>query len=150
MKKLLVPTLLLAVILTACTNADPKVMANELCDCVQSKKQVSTKAKKIIIKASRSSDFETTLQEELMAIADEAELDEVSNDIQTVALAFDSKKAKDCAAEVDKRHRVSKRDEKQMQQRLVEEMENLDDCAVYAAFVRIGLREQEKGNTAEK
>ena len=147
MKKQIVPTLLLTVVLTACTNADPKVMARELCDCVQSKEQVSTKAKKIILKAARASDFETAIEEELAAIEDEVILEEVRNDIQTVALAFDNKKVKDCAAEVDKKHRVSKRDEKQVQQKLVEEMENLDDCAVFAAVVRIGLREQENEKT---
>ncbi|MDQ3277973.1 MAG: hypothetical protein M3Q06_06590, partial [Bacteroidota bacterium] len=65
MKEILTPTLLLAVILTACTPADPKAMAIELCDCVQAKKQVSTKAKRIIIKAARSSDFESALADEL-------------------------------------------------------------------------------------
>ena len=146
MKKSFTPALLLAVILTACTNADPKQMANELCDCVQSKKQVSSKAKKIIIKAANSSNFEETLEEELVAIEDESEMQEVSEDIQTIALAFQGEKVKDCAAEVDKKHRVSKRDEKEMQQKLVEEMDKLDDCAVYAAFIKVGLKEQENGN----
>ncbi|MDQ3279323.1 MAG: hypothetical protein M3Q06_13420, partial [Bacteroidota bacterium] len=99
----------------------------------------------------RSSDFESALADELSSIDDETELQEVSNDIQTVAIAFDNKSVKDCAADVDKKHRVNKRDEKQMQEKLVTEMENLDDCAVYAAFVRVGLREEEKGKmTTEK
>ncbi|HEV7334230.1 MAG TPA: hypothetical protein VGN63_24570 [Flavisolibacter sp.] len=147
MKKAFTPTLLLMLVITACTNANPKEMAAELCDCIQLKKQVSTKAKEIILKAAESNAFEETLQEELAAIEDEAEMEEVGDDIQNIALAFQGENVKECAARVDKKHRISKRDEKEMQTRLVEEMNKLDDCTVYAAFIKVGLQQQEKGET---
>jgi hypothetical protein len=131
-------------ILSSCTNADPKKMANELCDCVKSKKQVGTTAKKIILKAAGSNDFQATLQEEMAAIDDETKREEIQEDITSVAMAFQGKNVKKCAESVDRKYRVSKSDEAELQKTLVDEMQNVDDCEVYAAFIRAGLKKQSK------
>lgn len=142
MKKICFPALWLLVLFSACTNADPKKMAAELCDCMTAKKQVGTTAKKIILKAAQSNDFQTSLQEEIANLADDAQREEVEEDINTIALSFQEQKTKSCAEAVDKKYRVSKRDEAGMQQQLVEEMGKLDDCQVYAAFIKEGLKQQ--------
>lgn len=142
MKKCFLPLWMFMGILSSCTNANPKKMANELCDCIKSKKQVGTKAKKIILKAAESSDFQATLQEEMAAIEDDTQREEVEEDITSVALAFQGQNVKKCAELVDKKYRVRKSNEAAMQKKLVDEMQMVDDCEVYAAFISAGLKKQ--------
>lgn len=144
MKKYFLPLWMFVGILSSCNNADPKKMANELCNCVKSKKQISAKAKKIILKAAGSDDFQATLEEEIAAIEDDTQRADVQEDITSVALAFQGQNVKKCAESVDKKYRVSKSNEAAMQKKLVDEMQNVDDCDVYAAFIRVGLKMQHK------
>lgn len=144
MKKYFLPLWMFVLTLSSCTNADPKKMANELCDCIKSKKQVSSTAKKIIVKAAGSNDFQATIQEEMAAIEDDTQREEVQEDIASVALAFQGENVKKCAESVDRKYRVSKSDEAELQKKLVDEMQMVDDCEVYAAFIRVGLKKQNK------
>jgi len=144
MKKTFVPLLLILVISFGCSNADPKKMAESLCDCVQSKKKISSEAKKIVLKASKTDDFQTSYQESLLAIEDETKRQEVQSEVSDMMEAFQSKKTRECAEEIDKKYKVYKSDEKETQQKLVEEMENVDGCEIYAAVVKAGLKKQGK------
>jgi hypothetical protein len=145
MMKLFIPATFLFFLLSACSNADPKKMAEELCNCVKSKKKISAEAKNIVMKAAKSKDFQSTYQEELLAIEDETEREEVQTELMTMMQVFQSKKTQQCAEAIDKKYKVYKSQEKEMQQKLVEEMENVKGCEVYAAVVKVGMKQQNKG-----
>lgn len=142
MKRFFIPATLFIFLLSACSNADPKKMAEELCDCVKSKKKISTEAKNIVLKAAKSKDFQSTYQEELLAIEDETEREEVQTELMNVLQSFQSKKTQQCAEAIDKKYKVYKSQEKEMQQKLVNEMENVKGCEVYAAVVKVGMKQQ--------
>jgi len=149
MKKLFIPATFFVLLLSSCSNADPKKMAEELCDCVKSKKKISAEAKKIVMKAAKSDDFQSAYMEGLLAIEDETEREEVQAELTTVMESFSSKKTQQCAEAIDKKYKVYKSQEKEMQQKLVDEMENVKGCEVYAAVVRVGMKQQNTANNDE-
>ena len=147
MKKICWPLALIALLIASCTNADPKKMASAVCDCFQSKKKISSKTKKIILKASKSDDFRTELQTELQNIDDADEKQKVTDEITAISETFSDEKTQDCATAVDKKYRVMKSDSVAIQKKMVDEMGNIDDCEVYAAFVKVGLKQKNKKHT---
>lgn len=149
MKKLFIPATFFLFILSSCSNADPKKMAEELCDCVKSKKKISTEAKNIVLKAAKSDDFQSSYMEGLLAIEDETEREEVQAELTTIMESFSSKKTQQCAESIDKKYKVYKSQEKEMQQKLIDEMENVKGCEVYAAVVRVGMKQQNTASSDE-
>ena len=144
MNKLLLPFSFLLLVFTACTNADPKKMASDLCDCFTSKKKISSQTTNIVLKASKSDDFQTTVQDELQAIEDAEEQQKISDEINRIATSFQNKKTQDCANDIDKKYRVMKSDSVEIQRQMIDEMDNVKGCEVYAAFVKAGLKNQER------
>ena len=150
MKKILSFFVLLSFFLSACTNADPKKMANDLCDCVKSQKKLSAKSKKIVMKAAKGGDFSTTIQEEIEKINDEEKKQEVNDEIDEFLTEIRSSEIKDCANKIDKKYKVAKSDEKDMQKKLIEEMQEVTDCEAYAAIVSAGLKKNAGSDTDDE
>jgi len=150
MKKLLLPFGFLLFVFVSCTNADPKKMASELCDCFTSKKKISSKTKKIVVKASNSDNFQNAIQEGLQAIEDQEEQQKVSDEINRIASSFTNSKTQECANEIDKKYRVMKSDSLDIQRKMIDEMDNVDGCEVYAAFVQAGMKKKARKNNDDE
>jgi len=142
MRKMLFPFSFLILGFVACTNADPKKMAADICNCFMSKKKISSQTKKIVLAAGKSDDFQTSIQEELQKIEDTEEQQKVSDEINSIVSSFQSRKTQECANEIDKKYRVMKSDSLEIQDKMIGEMDNVDGCEVYAAFVKAGMKKQ--------
>jgi hypothetical protein len=141
MRKLLLPVSLFALILSSCTNADPKKMAAAVCDCMDpALGNLSSKAKKIINKAFKDGDVQNIVQQELQAIEDDEQRTKIANEITKAGKKMQGKKMKDCLNDIDKKYNVEEK-----QKEILAELR--DQCETGAYIFKYGL--DQKDNTAK-
>jgi len=152
MKKIYLPVALLLLVLASCTNADPKKMAGDVCNCMDpAMSKLSSKSKKIIKKALKSDDTENTIQEEVTAIEDEDERTQVTEEIGAWGKALQSQKLQTCLADIDKKYKVKKSDEKKLQKQIATEMEGQCELGAYVFKYAIKQNDQmEAGNDGDE
>lgn len=147
MKKILISLSLFVFVLSSCGNADPKMMAADVCDCMEpALKKLSSKSKKIVLKAFKDGDVQTVIQQEVMTIDDAEQQTKVNEEINAAGKLIQGNKMQSCLEDVDKKYKVYKSEEKKKQNEVVDEMEG--ECEVGAAIFKYGLKHKDdKANT---
>ncbi len=113
-----------------------------MCDCMDPAiRKLSPKARKLISKAFKEKDAQTVLQQELLAIEDEGERSKLAEEFTKAGSLMQGSKMRTCLEDVDKKYRVRKSQEKEMQEKLIEELEN--QCSVGADIFKYSLKYQD-------
>jgi hypothetical protein len=111
-------------------------IAEDVCECMSSlDENLSEKTKKIILKASKSDNPQTTAIDELNAIEDEEEKQKVTEEFQS----FENPELQKCMDKVDKKYKEMKKPDEKMQNKLLKKMDK--ECPLGAALLRIGKAE---------
>lgn len=119
------------------TSSGTAKAANELCDCFnENVSDVDPAMKKIIIKASNSSNPVTAMQNELMKIEDEQERTELAQDFQKWS---ENKEMEDCGNKIKKKYKLKDNDPK-VQKAMLVALEDNGDCTLLAAMLKMAMK----------
>jgi hypothetical protein len=103
-------------------------VANDVCDCISDlENSLSSKSKKIFIKASKTDDPQTTMKEELLNISDVEEQQKIGKEFES----FESTDMVNCMNKVQKKYPEIKKPNKKEQKKLLAAIE--DNCSEFAA-----------------
>lgn len=105
------------------------------CDCINENVELSSKSRKMIIKASKSDNPEQALQEEVMKITDEEDQVKIGQEFQQLESGSG---INECSEKIQKKYKFKEGDTK-VQRKLMKELEENDDCDLVAALMRIGM-----------
>jgi hypothetical protein len=120
------------------SGSDLKKAAAGYCDCFnESYGNIDPKLKRIIIKAGKSDDPRTTLQNEMMKIDDEEEKQKMAQQMQQFS---DESAINACTKKISKKYDLNEEDPK-VQKKILAELEDNGDCELVAALMQIGLKE---------
>jgi len=96
-----------------------------------------------LIKAGNSSEPTQTLTNELMKITDEEEKQTLGREFQKIGQIESDQDMQNCVEKLNKKYNLKEGDKK-MQNKIVKQLEEKEDCEVVAALMKIGIKEENK------
>ena len=145
MKKFL-PAFFAIFILASCNDNTEKV-ADGMCDCYgKSSLKFSPDTKRILGKLSNSSNPKKTYTKEIEKLEEDEKLS-VTEEIQQAAALSEDEELRACVDAVDKKYKVSGKDEKSALEKVVKHMESKGgSCKAWAGLIKLGLQAQDNAN----
>ncbi len=123
-------------------------VAKGMCNCMNGVLDgLSSKSKRMIIKAGNSSNPTQTLQSEIMKIEDPEEKQSISQEFKKVGSFSEDPEVKDCINKLEKKYNVNDKGQK-VQKKIIKHLEENGDCEMVSALMKIGLK-QNNMNTEE-
>lgn len=142
--------IVLALVMVACSNDNKaKDIATDVCACFEPVTgDMSSKTKKILVKAFNSDSPDEVITSELEKIDDEDQKAKVQQEMQGIATIGDNSKVEKCVKKLEKKYKFKKTDKKLAKQ-ITDEMQDVSDCDVAAALMT-KARLQESGEDEEE
>lgn len=140
------PLLAFVVVFSSCNNADPRLMASDVCQCLEpALKKLNPRARGIVSKSFRTGNVQEVIQAELQTIENDEERTKVAGEIQASGQLLQSRKVRACLKAIDAKYRVQKRDESAKQKEMIAEMEKV--CETGALIVKYGIEHKDTAST---
>ncbi|HEY0066575.1 MAG TPA: hypothetical protein VGB46_04410 [Flavisolibacter sp.] len=142
----------LSLVLFACTNNNKTAeIAEDVCGCFEPvTEDMSSRTKKILVKAFNDDSPQEVIATELNKIKDEDERAKVTEEMQAVSNMGSNAKVEKCVKNLKKKYKVKDKDKK-MAKEIANEMQDVDDCDVAAAMMKMASRmEEERGGDDEE
>lgn len=142
----------LCLVLFACNNSNNKAedMAEDVCGCFEPvTEDMSSRTKKILVKAFNDDDPSSVIQKELLKIKDEDERNEVSQEMQAVSEMGSNTKVEKCVTNLKKKYKVKDKDKK-LAREIADEMQDVDDCDVAAAMMKMASKAETNNSDDEE
>jgi hypothetical protein len=135
----------LCLVLFACNNKTAEI-AEDVCGCFEPvTENMSSKTKKILVKAFNDDDPQQVMLSEMNKIKDEEERTQVAEEIQSISNMGSNAKVEKCVKNLKKKYKVKDKD-KTMAKKIANEMDDVEDCDVAAAMMKMASRmEEERG-----
>ena len=118
---------------------DTEALATDVCDCISDLENgLSSRAKKIVIKAGNSDEPEVTMKEEILKITDAEEQEKIGKEFQ----GFEDTNMEECMKKLQKKYPDVKNPDKKTQKKILSAIE--DNCSEFsAALMKIGFKTKE-------
>lgn len=141
----------LSLVLFACSNNNKTAeIAEDVCGCFEPvTEDMSSRTKKILVKAFNDENPQEVIASEMNKIKDEDERMKVTEEMQAVSTMGNNTKVEKCVKNLKKKYKVKDKDKK-MAKQIANEMQDVDDCEVAAAMMKMASRmEEESGGDDE-
>ncbi len=121
-------------------------MAAGICNCMANVFDgVGDNAKRILIKAGKSSNPTQTMQNEIAKMDDQEEKQKLGEEFTNLGTLAQDKGIQNCINKLEKKYNVSEEDTK-AQKRIVQILEKDGDCSLVAALMNIAVKTKQTTN----